>query len=90
MTQPPPGTARALRRLDLILLPLLGYDAQGQRLGQGGGYYDRTLARLGKARRPLRIGLAYACQQLATLPVEDHDRPLHAVLTERGLQRFSR
>lgn len=88
MPQPPPGPSRPLRRLDLLLMPLLGYDDAGRRLGQGGGYYDRTLARLGAARRPLRIGLAYAGQYIDTLPVEDHDQPLHAVLTERGLRRF--
>ncbi|MDP3859287.1 MAG: 5-formyltetrahydrofolate cyclo-ligase [Stagnimonas sp.] len=88
MRQPPPGPARSLRQLDLLLLPLLGFDDQGQRLGQGGGYYDRALAGLKRARRPRRIGLAYACQQVERLPVEPHDRPLHAVLTERGLRRF--
>lgn len=88
MAQPAPGRRSPLRTLDLILLPLLGYDDRGQRLGQGGGYYDRTLARLGDARRPLRIGLAYICQRVPRLPVEPHDHPLHAVLTERGLRRF--
>ena len=88
MRQAPPGPARPLRRLDLLLLPLLGFDDRGQRLGQGGGYYDRALAGLKRARRPRRIGLAYACQQVERLPAEPHDRPLHAVLTERGLRRF--
>ena len=88
MTQPSPGPACPLRRLDLILLPLLGYDDQGQRIGQGGGYYDRSLAGLRGAGRPLRIGLAYRCQRVPRLPVEPHDHPLHAVLTERGLRRF--
>ena len=88
MAQPVPGRRVPLRKLDLILLPLLGYDGHGQRLGQGGGYYDRTLAGLRDARRPLRVGLAYACQRVPRLPVEPHDHPLHAVLTERGLRRF--
>lgn len=88
MAQPAPGRCVPLRKLDLILLPLLGYDDHGQRLGQGGGYYDRTLAGLRGARRPLRIGLAYHCQRVPRLPVEPHDHPLHAVLTERGLRRF--
>lgn len=88
MSQPAPGRSRPLRSLDLLLMPLLGFDDQGQRLGQGGGYYDRALAGLKSARRPQRIGLAYACQQLDCLPVERHDQPLQAVLTERGLRRF--
>lgn len=88
MPQPRCGHSLPLRRIGLILLPLLGYDAQGRRLGQGGGYYDRALSRLRGARRPLRIGLAYACQQVDALPGEAHDHPLHGVLSERGLQRF--
>lgn len=67
---------------DLILTPLLAFDDNGGRLGQGGGYYDRTFA-----ARPgsLRIGLAYAGQRAATVPVEAHDVRLHGVLTEAGL-----
>ena len=66
---------------DLIVTPLLAFDGTGGRLGQGGGYYDRTFA----ARpRAVRIGLAYAGQQRIGLPIEDHDIPLHGVLTEVG------
>lgn len=88
MPEPRSGSSLPLRRIALILLPLLGYDADGRRLGQGGGYYDRALAGLRGARRPLRIGLAYACQQVEALPGEPHDHPLQGVLSERGLQRF--
>ncbi|TAM28386.1 MAG: 5-formyltetrahydrofolate cyclo-ligase [Nevskiaceae bacterium] len=88
MPQPRAGKATPLRGIALVLLPLLAYDTQGRRLGQGGGYYDRALARLRGARRPLRIGLAYACQQVEALPGEAHDHPLQGVLSERGLQRF--
>ena len=65
----------------LILCPLLAFDDFGGRLGQGGGYYDRTFA-----ARPevTRIGLAYAGQQVERLPSERHDIPLHGVLTETG------
>ena len=66
---------------DLILTPLLAFDAAGGRLGQGGGYYDRTFAALPDA---LRIGLAYAGQQVDRLPMEGHDIRLHGVLTETG------
>jgi len=66
---------------DLIVTPLLAFDAFGQRLGQGGGYYDRTFAaRPGAAR----VGLAWAAQELDRLPAEAHDIPLHGVLTEVG------
>ena len=71
---------------DLVLTPLLAFDAWGGRLGQGGGYYDRTFA-----ARPdvTRIGFAYAGQQVDDLPVEAHDIRLHGVLTETGYRAFA-
>jgi len=73
---------------DVIIMPLLGFDAAGTRLGYGGGYYDRTLDRLGK--KPRLIGLAYAAQELDAIPREPHDVPLDMVITERGAQIFRR
>jgi 5-formyltetrahydrofolate cyclo-ligase len=70
---------------DLILTPLLAFDAQGGRLGQGGGFYDRTFAVLPDA---IRIGVAYAGQAVDHVPMQVHDRRLHGVLTETGY-RFS-
>lgn len=69
---------------DLILVPLLGYDAAGYRLGTGGGYYDRLLARRGP--RPRRVGVAFSCQYVADLPRDPWDQPLDGILTERGMQ----
>lgn len=66
---------------DLILTPLLAFDAHGGRLGQGGGYYDRTFAVLSDA---VRVGFGYAGQQVETLTLEPHDMRLHGVLTEKG------
>jgi 5-formyltetrahydrofolate cyclo-ligase len=66
---------------DLILTPLLAFDAKGGRLGQGGGYYDRTFVALPDA---IRIGFGYAGQVVGTLPLEPHDVRLHGVLTETG------
>jgi 5-formyltetrahydrofolate cyclo-ligase len=71
---------------DLILAPLLAFDDQGRRLGQGGGHYDRTFAALPDA---IRIGLAYDGQQVEALPFEPHDIPLHGVLTETGYTAFA-
>lgn len=70
---------------DLIVTPLLAFDASGGRLGQGGGYYDRTFA-----ARPdiVRIGFAYAGQRVERLALEDHDVRLHGVLTEAGYRAF--
>lgn len=66
---------------DLILTPLLAFDAHGGRLGQGGGYYDRTFAVLPDA---VRVGFAYAGQAVERLTLEPHDMRLHGVLTETG------
>ena len=70
---------------DLILTPLLAFDAQGGRLGQGGGHYDRTFAALPDA---IRIGVAYAGQEVARLTLEPHDVRLHGILTEAGYRAF--
>ncbi len=64
---------------DFVLVPLLAFDARGNRLGYGGGYYDRTLAALPGA---FRLGCAFAAQQVAAVPVAAVDLPLHAVATE--------
>ncbi|MBX7249022.1 MAG: 5-formyltetrahydrofolate cyclo-ligase [Caulobacteraceae bacterium] len=69
---------------DLILVPLLAFDRRGGRLGQGGGYYDRTLAALHGRRRPLFVGLGFAGQEVAQAPLDPHDQKLDGILTERG------
>jgi 5-formyltetrahydrofolate cyclo-ligase len=86
-TLAPPETA-PLVEPDVILMPLLGFDKQGTRLGYGGGYYDRTLGMLKKP--PRLIGFAYALQELDRIPREPHDVPLDAVVTEAGISHFGR
>ncbi len=71
-------------RPDLLLVPLLAFDADGHRLGYGGGFYDRTLALL----KVPAIGIAFVGQEVVALPHDIHDAKLDAVLTERGLTRF--
>lgn len=80
------GTRARRAELDAIILPLLGFDARGTRLGTGGGYYDRWLARPRSAQRPRYLGYAYAIQQVDLLPREPWDVPLDAVITEQGVQ----
>ena len=71
---------------DMILMPLLGFDKHGTRLGYGGGYYDRTLTRLTK--KPKLVGFAFALQEFDHIPRDNHDVPLDAVVTENGVTRF--
>ena len=68
----------------LVIAPLLGFDLQGYRLGQGAGHYDRTLQALRGRGGVWAIGLAYAGQQVEHVPREPHDQPLDAILTETG------
>ena len=90
----PTGAAEVLTP-DLVLAPLIAFDREGYRLGQGGGYYDRTLAGLrqaasGAAGRLFVIGLAYAGQEVDRIPADGHDQPLDAILTETGYHRVRR
>ncbi len=76
------------RQLDLILMPLVGFDNSGNRLGMGGGYYDRSLSfyRFRKtAYRPRLIGLAHQLQHIEKLHVQTHDIPLQLIATEQQL-----
>jgi 5-formyltetrahydrofolate cyclo-ligase len=80
-----------LRSFALVLLPLVGFDDAGNRLGNGAGYYDRMLAfRRGARGGPVLVGVAFECQRCAALQPEAHDVPLDAVVTERGIQYFGR
>jgi len=87
---PEPVHARRQRRLkpqslDLILMPLVAFDQQGNRLGMGGGFYDRTLSFLRHRhswRKPRLIGLAYEFQRVDQLAYQSWDVPLDAIATE--------
>lgn len=90
--EPMDAQPRSARQLDLLLMPLVGFDSAGHRLGMGGGYYDATLAFLRHRRhwrKPRLLGVAYECQKVAALPHDPWDMPLDAVLTERRLYRFN-
>ena len=92
--EPPAGTQPlAARSLSVIFLPVLGFDRHGTRLGSGAGYYDRLL-KFRQLRqhwhRPLLVGLAFSVQQLAFIAPLAHDVPLDAIVTERGVIKFTR
>jgi 5-formyltetrahydrofolate cyclo-ligase len=69
---------------DVLMVPLLAFDAAGRRLGYGGGYYDRTMVRLPDR---FRLGCAFAVQQVDVVPTGPHDIRLDAVATESGIIR---
>lgn len=78
--------------LDIVLMPLVAFDQQGNRLGMGGGYYDRSFSFLkrGKSsRRPRLIGVAYDFQEIEKLASDSWDVPLDAVVTESRLIKIS-
>jgi 5-formyltetrahydrofolate cyclo-ligase len=78
----------AARNLDLVFVPLVGFDAKGERLGMGAGYYDRAFAFLRRRSHwihPRLIGVAYSFQQVPHIEGASHDVRLNAVITEKGL-----
>ena len=83
------GAKRRIERLDLVLLPLVAIDRQGYRLGQGGGYYDASLAHA-RPYRPRKIGIGFACQLADSLSHEAHDCRLNGFVCETGSLRFTR
>jgi len=76
----------AANLLDIVLLPLVGFDRQGGRLGMGGGFYDTTFAfHKGKKTKPYLLGIAHACQEVESLEMADWDIPLYGVVTDKEL-----
>lgn len=71
---------------DILIVPLIGFDAKRQRIGYGAGYYDCTLRELRKhGHKPFVIGVGYSVQQVDEIPAEDHDEPLDMIITEKGV-----
>ena len=92
IAEPVRGLSAALRRIDLVLTPLVAFDGSGTRLGLGGGHYDRCFHFLIARRkwlRPKLIGVGYAFQQVAQLRRQPWDVPLWAAVTDRGVVRFN-
>ncbi len=83
-----PSSAETQVVPQVVLVPLLAFDGRGNRLGQGGGYYDRTLADLRHRGRVLAVGLAYARQEVDSLPFERRDQRLDWIVTEDKAAAF--
>lgn len=83
---PEPASGRVIEtaKLDLVLMPLVAWDAAGRRLGMGGGYYDKAFQPLLGLDGARRVGVAYSVQQAEQLPEDEWDVRLHAVVTDSG------
>lgn len=84
-----PEAGAELVKPTILLVPLLAFDRQGWRLGYGGGYYDRAIARLRRNSGAIAIGLAFSCQEVDAVPHVDYDEPLDWVLTAEGALRLA-
>ena len=78
------------QHLDMVLVPLVAFDQAGNRLGMGGGFYDRSFEFKRRVRhnKPMLVGLAHGIQQAKALPVNDFDIPLDCIVTEAQILRF--
>jgi len=70
---------------DILLVPLLAFDRQGHRIGYGAGYYDMTIGKLRAIKPVIAVGIAFAAQEIASVPVTPRDARLDLVLTEREI-----
>lgn len=78
---------KCLFELDMVLTPLVAFDSDGQRIGMGGGFYDRTFAKQPLVQQRM-IGLAHDCQRVENIPAEIWDLPLPVVVTPSAIYRF--
>ena len=84
-----PGPDAAELDPDILLIPLSAFDRLGNRIGYGAGHYDRAIDRLRKkGLNPRLVGIAFDCQEVASVPAEPHDVGLSAIITESGYRRF--
>jgi 5-formyltetrahydrofolate cyclo-ligase len=70
---------------DILLIPLVGYDNNLNRLGYGGGFYDRYIEKIEKIKKVIKIGLAFSYQKLKSVPINQHDKKLDYIITEKEI-----
>ena len=70
---------------DILLVPLLAFDKQLNRLGYGGGFYDRYIEKIEIKKKVFKVGFAFSFQELEEVPVNNYDKKLDLIITERGL-----
>jgi len=72
---------------DILLVPLVAYDNNLNRLGYGGGYYDRFIEKLEKTKKIIKIGLAFSFQKISSIPINQYDKRLDFIITEKKILR---
>ncbi|MDC1002691.1 5-formyltetrahydrofolate cyclo-ligase [Candidatus Pelagibacter sp.] len=70
---------------DILLVPLVGYDNGLNRLGYGGGFYDRYIEKIEKIKKVIKIGLAFSCQKFKIIPINQYDKKLDFIVTEKEI-----
>ena len=70
---------------DILLIPLLSFDKKLNRVGYGGGFYDRYIHKIKRIKKPLLVGLAYSFQRVKNIPINEYDKKLDFVITERNI-----
>ena len=72
---------------DILLIPLVAYDSNLNRLGYGGGFYDRYIEKIEKIKKVIKIGLAFSFQKISSIPINQHDKRLDFIVTEKEILR---
>ena len=72
---------------EILLIPLVGFDRQLNRLGYGGGFYDRYISKIKKNKKIIKIGLGFSFQKIDKLPINKHDKKLDYILTEKSFTK---
>ena len=72
---------------DILLVPLVAYDSRLNRLGYGGGYYDRYIEKIEKIKKVTKIGLAFSFQRISSIPIDQYDKKLNFIVTEKEILR---
>ena len=72
---------------DVLLIPLVAYDSNLNRLGYGGGFYDRYIEKIEKIKKIIKIGLAFSFQRTSSIPINQYDKRLDFIITEKDILR---
>jgi 5-formyltetrahydrofolate cyclo-ligase len=84
---PEPVVSSRIFYPDILLVPLVAYDSNLNRLGYGGGFYDRYIEKIEKVKKVIKIGLAFSFQKITSVPINQYDRRLDFIITEKEILR---